>query len=130
MKRISLIFLTVSLIIGLANCKKQSDNDFIKDFAQNLCYKIADCATESLNEMPEMQKKRMASYMPSHEKCDEQVDKEFSKEENKFVLSSEEKTLGQECMADVKKTACSQMQKTLPSCKKFNSLLVSKKGKS
>ena len=107
-----------------------SDKEFIQDFAKNLCYKMADCSTEAIKKMPEAQRKQMSAYMPSHEKCDKEISKEFGKEEaNNVTLTSAEKALGQECMDEVKNTACNQMQKQIASCKKFSSL-VGKRSKS
>jgi len=129
MKRLSLVLLAAGLIVSLSNCQKQSDEEFILGFAKTVCYKMADCATESISKMSDAQKKQMAAYMPSHAKCDKELNKEFGKEENTFVLTSDDKALGQKCIDEVLNTACNKMQREMASCKQFNAL-AKKKGKS
>jgi len=125
MKKISLTILMAGLVLSLTNCQKQSDEEFIINFAKTACYKMADCAAESMDKMSEEQKKQMMAYMPSHENCDKEIAKEFEKEENKITLTSEEKAIGQECLDEIKGMACQQLQtqKEIASCTKFNSLV-------
>jgi len=118
--------ITVALTFAV-NCNKKSDEAFVAELGKTLCYKVADCAAESLKQIPEAQQQQMKGLLPSRESCDAKGVEKNEKVHEAIVLSREEKEMGQKCMEELKKAPCSSMGDEAASCKEFTSLMESKK---
>ena len=122
-----------AVLFLLTACGKPSSEEFMKDFGKTMCYKVADCTAEKLKDIPEKQLAMMKGMMPTREKCDksqEEAEKNPQTKvhhDKKIELSSDEISMGQKCLAAMKKATCDIMQKPVQECIEFNKVMATKK---
>lgn len=119
-----LILLPISALV-FTFCGKPSSKEFMAEFGKEMCYKVADCSSEQIKDLPEEQKKMAMAMIPQRKDCDNpesKFRKEFHKETDgdKKELSSDQIEKGKKCLEAFKKASCSAMGSApIPECDAF-----------
>lgn len=108
--------------------KKIEAPPWVDEYASALCKRVAVCREKMLSALPPQQKAMLSMQIPSQEACLKNT-RTFKDKAPKPVLDDSEKKALADCLRDVPKMACGNVQTgKVPECQTIASLIAEAQG--